>query len=303
MNEYQRLSREFVFGNRDFPLDVSTWENHPDYPLHTHDFSEIVIIAAGTGVNILDDDRFPLSAGKVFVLHGSRPHGYTETNQLTVINITYDPSLLTQLSFGMTSLPGYQALFVVEPALHRRGKFQRHMHLDMKQLINVRALTDIMEKEIHGSENGYQLIAMGHFMILITLLSRWYSHHAPPDASKVINIGRAISHMETHFSEPLHLDDLAQIARMSRRNFYRVFKEVTKEAPLAYLLRVRIMKAVNLLEMTDKSITEIGFECGFGDSNYFSRQFRQIMGFAPGEFRRQFNRRMPERLKSLNNHP
>jgi AraC family L-rhamnose operon transcriptional activator RhaR/AraC family L-rhamnose operon regulatory protein RhaS len=290
MRSRLKLGRELVFGERDFPMDVSTWENHPDYPMHTHDFSEIVVIVTGTGVNVIGKERFPFTAGNVFVLPGNLPHAYTETHKLTVINITFDPALIARLNYGITGLPGYQALFVVEPAFRERGRYGRYMHLQMNQLLALRALTDVMEKEIHQAEPGYELMAMGHFMILITMLSRWHGTNAPPETSKIINIGRAISHMEAHYEEPIELDHLARITCMSRRNFYRIFKEVTKEAPLAYLLRLRIMKAVHLLEMTDKTITEVAFECGFGDSNYFSRQFRQIMGIAPGKFKRHSTR-------------
>jgi len=47
------------------------------------------------------------------------------------------------------------------------------------------------------------------------------------------------------------------------------------------------MKAVHMLEFADKNITEIAFECGFTDSNYFARQFRKLMNESPGDFRRR----------------
>jgi len=86
------------------------------------------------------------------------------------------------------------------------------------------------------------------------------------------------------------LNILSEQAKMSRRNYYRIFKEVTGEAPLAYLLRLRIMKAVHLLELSDKNITDIAFACGFNDSNYFSRQFKQILGLSPKAFKSKYDR-------------
>lgn len=275
-----------------FPLDVSTWENHPDYPLHTHDFSEIAIILEGAGINRVGDQEFPLVAGNVFVMHGARPHAYQKTKKLTVTNITFDLSLLNSVNHGIATVPGYQALFVVEPALRRRGKFTRYMSLKMDQLIKVRALIDVMERELKEQKEGYEMMLFGHFLIMVSGLSRWYGHglSEPAESKKVMKISRSISMMETHFGQTLDLDELASEANMSRRNFYRVFKEVTGEAPFAYLLRLRIMKGVNLLENTNKTITEIAFQCGFSDSNYFSRQFKQILGFTLKEFKRKFDR-------------
>ncbi len=310
MNEPIQYERDLVFSHPDFPLDVSTWENHPDYPLHTHNFSEIVIIAQGTGFNLIGNEEFPLTAGDVFILHGSRPHGYRSTNNLTVINIIYDPVLLANARLDIAELPGYQALFVIEPALHRKGNYQRHMHLDMDHLIRARALTESIEMELHAatakrrariydqrhdaenetpksveSQPGFRFIAMGYFIVLVGLLSRWYSRKPTVEARKIIDIGRAISHMEAHFDENTDVDILARMAGMSRRNFYRIFQEVTGETPLSYRQHIRIMKAVRMLETTDKNVTETAFECGFEDSNYFSRQFRQVIGMPPSEFK------------------
>jgi AraC-like DNA-binding protein len=47
----------------------------------------------------------------------------------------------------------------------------------------------------------------------------------------------------------------------------------------------RINRACSLLRHTDKQITEIAFEVGFNDSNYFTRQFRKTTGLAPRDYR------------------
>jgi mannose-6-phosphate isomerase-like protein (cupin superfamily) len=91
------LSTDRVFVDPHFPLDVSTWVEHPDYPMHGHEFSEIVIIAEGSGINVVRNDEFPLRAGDVFVIHGESQHAYRDTKNLTVINVTYDPRILAPI--------------------------------------------------------------------------------------------------------------------------------------------------------------------------------------------------------------
>ena len=299
-----------VFADDNFPLDVSTWKNHPDYPLHTHDFYEIVIVTEGFGINVVGEEEFPINAGDLFTLDGRRPHGYRETKDLALINITFNRSLLDRVKGNMFEMPGYQALFVVEPAIHRKGRFERHMRLSPEEMLRVKAHVDVMEWEIHRGDNrkarvfqerfidketiisaspspdaGYQLVALGHFYILIALLSRLYHHRPSPGAEKTIRIGRALAHLEKHFTEPLDVDLLARLAGMSRRSFFRVFGQVTGKGPQGYLMHLRIMKAAKLLSFTEKNVTETAFECGFEDSNYFSRQFRQIMGTSPRQFK------------------
>ena len=290
MHKGAKIGRAYVFGENGFPMDVSTWKQHGDYPSHTHDFSEIAIILQGTGTMEVDNQSFPFHAGDVFVLHGTRPHAYVNTHDLTLINITYVPQVVAIDRFDSGVLPGYQALFVIEPAMRKNTPYKRHLTLTANQMIQIKALTDIMERELHSKRPGFQLMAIGHFMILISQLSRFYAKLEAPDAQKVLQLAKALSFLEQHFMEAIDVDELARIAHMSRRSLFRAFSEVTHQTPLNYLLNLRIMKAVELLETTKKTITEIAFECGFQDSNYFARQFKKIMEIPPSEFQKKFNR-------------
>lgn len=55
MHNHLEFERQLVFGDGDFPLNVATWQNHPDYPLHVHDFSEIVIVLGGRAINVINE--------------------------------------------------------------------------------------------------------------------------------------------------------------------------------------------------------------------------------------------------------
>ena len=47
-------------------------------------------------------------------------------------------------------------------------------------------------------------------------------------------------------------------------------------------------RAKQLLRFTDKTVEEIGAECGLGAPHYFSRMFREVEGVPPSEFRKQW---------------
>lgn len=304
-----KFERELVFRDRNFPLDIFVLEEHPDYPLHIHDFSEIVIVFRGRGINTIGMEEFPIKAGDVFVHHGTRPHGYRATEHLGLINIIFDQSLLQRVRFDVTGLPGYQSLFVVEPAMLKEGHSARHLTLGMDDLAKAKQLAEAMEKELYGdlprreavrfeeryqakvgnppnrrTPDGHRFMAMTHFMALVGLLSRAY--HAKPtvESGRIMKIGQVIAHMESHFDENLKIPELARMVGMSDRNFYRFFHRVKGESPLAYLQRLRIAKGARILQTSDKSISEVAMECGFNDSNYFTRQFRRVLGVSPWQF-------------------
>ena len=88
----------------------------------------------------------------------------------------------------------------------------------------------------------------------------------------------------------IELDRLADIAHMSKRNFMRSFQAAMGSSPIAHLIQLRVNRAASLLRRTEHSVTEIAFQVGFSDSNYFTRQFRKLLGVTPSEYRQQHAR-------------
>jgi AraC family L-rhamnose operon transcriptional activator RhaR/AraC family L-rhamnose operon regulatory protein RhaS len=52
-------------------------------------------------------------------------------------------------------------------------------------------------------------------------------------------------------------------------------------------MKIRIERSCRLLRTTDLPVTRIALDAGFSDPNYFSRQFRKVMGISPSEYRRR----------------
>ena len=73
---------------------------------------------------------------------------------------------------------------------------------------------------------------------------------------------------------------------MSKSPLLKHFKEAIGITPLQYQLHLRISDAATLLNTSHENVSEIAFQCGFADSNYFSRQFKRITGMTPSEYRK-----------------
>lgn len=92
----------------------------------------------------------------------------------------------------------------------------------------------------------------------------------------------------TNLSEPLSLDTLADVAKMSRRTFTRRFREATGTTVTKWLNAERVARAQQLLETTDMSIERISSEVGFGTALAFRQQFAAQLGTSPSNYRRNF---------------
>lgn len=91
-----------------------------------------------------------------------------------------------------------------------------------------------------------------------------------------------------NLSQSLSLNDLAEVACMSRRTFTRRFREATGMSFAKWLVAERIVRAQQLLESTDLSIERVAAEVGFGSALSLRQHFALQLRTSPSEYRRLF---------------
>jgi len=267
------------------PIAVERRDPQEPFGLHAHEFSEIVIITSGRGIHVTGRESYPLTAGDVFVIGGSRPHDYHSMERLCLINILFQPRELGWPLADLRHLPGHHALFTLEPAWRRRHQFRSRLRLAPRELAVLLGLVDDLDQELRVRQPGFRFMAIAAFMRLVGYLSRCYNESRGADSQALLRIGAAISHLEANYQQTVAVEDLARIARMSKRSFMRTFRAATGLSPIAYLIQLRINRAAALLRSTSDTVTEIALRSGFEDSNYFARQFGKQMGLSPRRYR------------------
>jgi len=101
-------------------------------------------------------------------------------------------------------------------------------------------------------------------------------------------IEKAVSHIHTNYMYRLTLSDTAKLCAVSPEHLSRVFKKETGFGFNEYLNLYRLKKAESILKSGQiKSISEIAFLCGFGDSNHFSKSYKNMFGVAPSQVYKQ----------------
>jgi transcriptional regulator GlxA family with amidase domain len=96
---------------------------------------------------------------------------------------------------------------------------------------------------------------------------------------------RARDAMDRTYAQPLDVPSLARIACISEAHFIRIFRGTFGETPHRYLQRRRVERSMFLLRETERSVTDICLDVGFGSLGTFSRTFRDIVGQSPTEYR------------------
>jgi len=93
--------------------------------------------------------------------------------------------------------------------------------------------------------------------------------------------------MDRTYAQPLDVPALAAIAVVSEAHFIRTFRGTFGETPHRYLQRRRVERSMFLLRETDRSVTDICLDVGFGSLGTFSRTFCEIVGESPSSYRKR----------------
>jgi AraC family transcriptional regulator len=119
--------------------------------------------------------------------------------------------------------------------------------------------------------------------------------HAGHEITKVrtrdeARMQRVCDYMHAHLAEEVSLQDLAQVAYVSRFHLIRMFKQTYGETPYQRLTQLRLQRAQRLLATSDVPITQIALDCGFTNQTHFAAAFRRLVGLSPRAYRQSISR-------------
>ena len=106
-----------------------------------------------------------------------------------------------------------------------------------------------------------------------------------PEVQTDSRIAEAFEHLEKNFNDPnFTVKKWSQLVFLSPSHFSKLFVEHTQEAPSIHIQRFRLQQAQKLMCTTDFTLAQIALDCGYNDSNYFSRIFKKTFSLTPSEW-------------------
>ena len=257
-------------------------------PVHIHDFDELVVIFGGSAIHVIDDEEYPVVRGDVFVVRGDHHHTFKNLENLNVANFLFRRDYFETLKKEFANLPGFKALFVDETRYRKNQKFKSKLHLNSVQLQEIIHLLNAINDEQADTLPGYNEAKERIFEFLLIKICRDYSKEQTPNSKSLLRISKAIDFMENNYKQKISIQILSQKTGMSESNFRLCFKKITGLSPINFLIKLRIEKAVDLMESNySMNITEISSLIGFNDSAYFSKKFKKIIGINPLAFQKK----------------
>ena len=175
--------------------------------------------------------------------------------------------------------------FVYEKYIERGGKAV-FRPMDIDPFLTV---LDALYTLASGSDYLRDMRINEQLNTLCTLLMEQSWHPEESKSSyKKTSVADVKEYLDQNYSSRITLDDLSARFYINKYYLTRVFKEQYGQSISTYLTALRITHAKQLLRFSDKSVEEIGLECGLGAIHYFSRVFKEIEGVPPSVYRSQW---------------
>lgn len=245
---------------------------HEDcFRIHWHDRMEFLRVKQGMMHVVYGANTTEVHEGELLILPPKMPHRAYTTNS----SIDYDVLMFDVRSFYNESTTCKNHL----PAIFDgRAKFD----ISTTNAETVHCFDEIVCKWDYDSlEIISQIYRFLHLLFAHSLLEL----QAEIDKNDLVK--HVISYMEGHLSEDISTASLCTQFGYSAAHFCRKFKNETGLTPMSYLKIYRMEKASKLLKKGSLNISEVAAECGYPDSNYFTRCFKSHFGFPPSQLRAQ----------------
>lgn len=108
-------------------------------------------------------------------------------------------------------------------------------------------------------------------------------------ASEVLDIDRVTAYLRANSVHDTPVSELAEMFGLSTRQLEAKFKSLYNTSPSQFRIRLRLMRACELLRVTDASVSMVAVQTGFYDQSALSRHFKTVMGCTPLQFRKRFS--------------
>lgn len=270
----EKLSFKDFFISNQQQLAIEPRAPQGNYPEHTHDFSELVIVTEGQGRHILNGYPHELYKGMVLYIDAADHHLYENVKDLHLTNILLkdynDFKFIHNLDTLLKNLKPEQANYKI-------------VNRNTLYLIN-QNVNKLTKTQREPSTKNSELEKECSFLQLITLLQNHYVDGTAIGSTE--EKGRLVLNWINHnFLTDINWDELAEKFKLSTRTLYRVVKAQTGLTPQNYISKLRLANAYYQLRYTEKPIIDIALTCGFNDSSYFSTCFKHEFNITPKALR------------------
>lgn len=255
-------------------------------PWHWHDDLETIVVLDGTAEITAGTEKFTLKQGEGCFINSGVLHAAwaIDCSACHIHSVIFHPRLVGG-SFDSIFWQNYIYPLLTNPTL-------KCIKLDGSEDWHPEAVQAIETawKCCVAETYGYEFGVRSALSQLILKLSSYHPVIIKRPTEKTWRdnerIKTMLEYIQEYYYEPLTIAMIATQAMISESECLRCFRNTIGSTPIQYLKQLRIQKAAAQLISGNEKITDIGTRCGFQDSSYFIKTFREITGYTPSAYRK-----------------
>lgn len=254
------------------PIELS----HP-CPLHNHEVHELIIGINNRSDLITNNKTFPITKAGTCLVRQNTAHGFTLNKKgakayLFCFNQKFIDQHLPRGIHEPLRKTLLSEVTASEDPVDSGGtlKLAEQLH------------TTIRDKKSFFKETAGALLSQ----LLINHMQHLQLGNVRSLDSSENRIDALLLWLAENIGEKISIDDAAQQLGVSRAVFTRSFRQHTGKSFTEFLAEERINLAVELLESSELSITEIAFQSGYQNMGHFFKQFQQNQNMTPNNYRK-----------------
>lgn len=259
------------------------------YPIHNHSVYELNFVENAKGVRrIVGDSQEVIGDYDLCLITSHDLEHVWEQNEchsddIREITVRFDFSMSDETLFGRNPYASITRMM---------QEAKKGLSFPLQAIMKVYGMLDTLSSVKDGFYAVQQFLTILYELSRCenarTLASSSYAKVTVEDDSRrILKVKNFIS---KNYMDELRLPELASLAGMSSSAFSRFFKLHTGRNISEYIIDLRLGYAARMLVDTAKSISEIGFDCGFNNLSNFNRIFKKKKGCSPSEFRESYHK-------------
>lgn len=284
--------------NNSYPFTIMRQEHSYNEKLnmHYHEFIELAYVCSGSGINIVEDKRCPITKGDIFIINENVKHQIIvdnpNTEPLVFYNCLFTPDLIKNVKIDSDLFGKIVSMFVYNSVYSKENSEMPCIMLSDGKENRLEHYFEKMHHEFAIKENGYYDIISLVFCQLLIEIYRLYENQSINNQEGNIKkshlIQKAIKYLLENYSHKLQMDDLSLHVYLSKSHFSKIFKSATGMSVFEYLQKIRIENAQHLIIDSTETLSSIAEMVGYTDYSFFNRTFKRVTGLSPQEYRTRY---------------
>lgn len=273
----------------DLPVYVLSGEewrisDQPSSRLHFHNCLEIGFCHSDSGSLRFEGQVFPFEAGDVFFIPRHVPHTTCSAPgcRSKWSYLFMDLNGVCRAVPDAASALGARTIEWSEYCIKTTAESQPRLHF----------LANCLLKEAQAETEESRSMLRIYALALNAELAR--CNVARPKqlskANRFFPLKPALEYVIDHYMEPCDTKTLADLCHLSQTHFRRMFLKCMRQTPLRFVIDIRIQQACQLLVNTSDSVLSIAQAVGIPSASSFNRNFQQIVGMSPKQYRAEAER-------------